>query len=180
MISDNSISKQPTLEKNIWTCISCKLELPLNSKNFHSDVSTSTKFKPKCKKCAKRDRLNYTRMIKKDDLDYFLKELLSAAKIRSIKKNIEFTISIEVLKQLWEKQLGKCAISGVDMTHTILSGRIQTNVSIDRIDSTKGYSVDNIQLVCVSVNVMKGTMNLSELKHFCKLIIENNEKERFS
>ena len=33
-------------------------------------------------------------------------------------------------------------------------------MSIDRIDPTKGYTEDNVQLVCAQVNMMKSDMSL--------------------
>lgn len=44
---------------------------------------------------------------------------------------------------MWNKQKGKCALTGIPMTVT-KSGRTNTNISIDRIDSNKGYTKDNV------------------------------------
>jgi hypothetical protein len=167
-------SKQKLLEKNIWICPGCNQELDLNSQNFHVSSSSISGYRNKCKCCVKNDRLSFSRMINKNDLDYFLKEVISGAKTRANRKKIKFGLTMEMLKSLWNKQNGKCAITGLPMTHLILNGRISTNVSIDRIDSNKGYTADNIQLLCVAVNIMKSTMTLDELKSFCKLIIDNN------
>lgn len=41
------------------------------------------------------------------------------------------TISMDFLQELWEKQKGRCALSG-----------------LDRMDNEKGYVEDNIRLVC--------------------------------
>lgn len=79
------------------------------------------------------------------------------------------------LKELWILQNGKCAISKLDMTYELFNGRIFTNVSVDRIDSNKGYTKDNIQLVCMAVNQMKSDMSTEELLYFCEQIIYNNE-----
>lgn len=172
----NALSKQLLLEQNIWACNGCKKELILSKQNFHIDCHTSTGFRLKCKECIKKDRLTYTRTIKKDDLDCFLKDVFVAAKGRALKKKLKFDISIENLKFLWDSQKGKCAIANINMTHTIKEGRLKTNLSIDRIDSTKGYTTDNIQLVCVITNIMKSTMTMNELLFFCKQIIKNNKK----
>ena len=42
--------------------------------------------------------------------------------------------------------------------------------SLDRIDNTKGYIIDNVQWVHKQVNFMKGTMKQTEFIEFCKLI----------
>jgi hypothetical protein len=60
------------------------------------------------------------------------------------------------------------------MTYLMGKGRIYTNVSVDRIDSNKGYLKDNVQLVCMVINQMKSDLNLDELKYYCQEIIKNN------
>lgn len=71
---------------------------------------------------------------------------------RSKERQWAADLSIERLWELYEQQRGRCALSGV-----ILTGQPLTafSLSIDRIDSSKGYSAGNIQLVCLSVNMGK-------------------------
>ena len=174
LVENNILEKQFLLEKNIWICIGCKKELILNKENFHCSIDSSTGFRSKCKNCVKENRLNFNRVINKDSLDHFLVDVLRASKTRSLKKKLDYNIDLEFLKDLWSKQEGKCAITGIIMKHSILNGRLKDNLSIDRINSSKGYTKDNIQFVCVAVNIMKGNMTMDELKHFCNLIIQNN------
>lgn len=54
---------------------------------------------------------------------------------------------------------------------TTKHGRTNTNVSIDRIDSSKGYTKDNIWLICSAVNFMKSNLNLEEFKQYCQAVI---------
>lgn len=175
LVDNNIVNRQPFIEKNIWICSSCKKELLLNKENFHLAANSITGFRNKCKECIKKDRISFDRIVNKDSLDYFLKEVLSSARCRAVKKKLEFNISLEYLKSLWNKQRGKCSITGLDMTHIILNGKMRTSLSIDRIDSNKGYTVDNVQLVCIVANMMKNNMTLNELKYFCNLIVQNNE-----
>ena len=44
------------------------------------------------------------------------------------------------------------------------------NISIDRIDSSKGYTKDNIQLVCASLNNMKMDLKNKHFIQLCKLV----------
>ena len=87
---------------------------------------------------------------------------------------LDFDITKEFIKELYLKQDGKCAISKIPMTYIAGSGKHITNVSIDRIDSNKGYTKDNVQLVCSQVNMMKSDLTFDELLSFCKSIVENN------
>jgi len=42
--------------------------------------------------------------------------------------------------------------------------------SLDRIDSRKGYTKDNIQVISNKANILKNDATLSELKMFAKWI----------
>lgn len=75
---------------------------------------------------------------------------------------------------LYERQEGLCALSGVKMTYTAGSGRVSTNISIDRIDSSKGYLRGNVQFVCGVVNIMKQDMQQKDLYSWCKAILEHS------
>ena len=54
-------------------------------------------------------------------------------------------------KRLYEEQRGRCALSGAALTHEGLPCT-PTQVSIDRIDSGRGYVAGNVRLVAVWVN----------------------------
>lgn len=74
-------------------------------------------------------------------------------------KDLEFSITPEHLIALWREQGGRCAISGTYLTHhKDGSGTKEYNVSIDRINSDKGYTPLNTQLVCYRINLMKHTL----------------------
>ncbi len=78
--------------------------------------------------------------------------------------------------ELWDRQSGLCAVSGQHMTRYKGHGSnhvIGTNGSIDRIDSTKGYTPDNVQWVCWTVNRMKGPMDERSFLGWCATIVHN-------
>lgn len=88
-------------------------------------------------------------------------------------------LNLDDLVALWEKQDGKCAITGEPMTHKRKLGtRHTTNGSIDRIDPKGKYVLSNIRLVCAIVNKMRLDMTDDELKDWCELILKgtNNAK----
>ena len=49
-----------------------------------------------------------------------------------------------------------------------------TTASLDRIDSTKGYFIENVQWVHKYVNIMKWHTANQEFIEWCKLIAANN------
>jgi hypothetical protein len=96
---------------------------------------------------------------------------------RNIKKRFkEIDITIEDLKNQWEKQKGVCPYSGIQL---LLASSVKTNInpiyraSLDRIDSNKGYIKENIQFVSTCINYMKNTLSDAETFVLCKLIAKN-------
>jgi hypothetical protein len=114
------------------------------------------------------------------DNDVKLEKVLQArwlaAKSRAIDKSIPFTITKEDLLTVWKAQNGKCAISGLDMTYELGEGRTYTNVSIDQVSPSKGYTVDNIQLVCMAVNQLKSDLDMDTILTLCSAIVGNAAK----
>jgi len=68
------------------------------------------------------------------------------------------------------RQNGKCAISGETLTCETKQGVVNTNASLDRIDSSLGYTLDNVQLVCRIINVMKTDLSMDAFREWCKKV----------
>ena len=45
--------------------------------------------------------------------------------------------------------------------------------SLDRIDSTKGYTIDNVQWVHKYINLMKHQLTQQQFIDFCKKVVEH-------
>lgn len=132
----------------------------------------------RCKECKRKQyekRLIQNRW--KSDVHDVLRSRFYGARDRARRKNLEFDITLDYLMYLWNKQQGKCALSGIKMTTVLYDGRIPTNVSLDRIDTKKGYTMDNVQLVCMAVNQMKNDLSINELYSFCKNIVSVYESK---
>ncbi len=80
------------------------------------------------------------------------------------------------LMNMFIKQKGKCALSSLKMTYVLetLSKKIKLyyishfdNLSIDRIDSSKEHTMDNIQLVLMKVNLGKKDLEQSDYISMC-------------
>jgi len=88
-----------------------------------------------------------------------------------------FDISIEEAWKIYQKQDGKCALSGVDIVFADSSYGFQhgeTTASLDRKNNNKGYTKNNVHWVHKDVNLMKQKMSQKELLDWCKLIVEYN------
>lgn len=93
------------------------------------------------------------------------------------KRSLEFSVTKEEAWEVFLNQQRKCAISGVDL---IMEGNIKKyssrsgNASMDRKDSTKGYTKDNIQWVDKKINIAKMNMEDSEFIAMCKRVANYN------
>ncbi len=102
----------------------------------------------------------------------FWADLKQSAKIRNIKVDI-------TKKDCWDllvKQNFKCALTKVDLylPESVRTKTQEQTASIDRIDSSKAYTIDNIQWVHKDVNKMKNNLSLDRFIELCKLITQNN------
>ena len=93
---------------------------------------------------------------------------------RNIKnRKHDVTISIDDLKRVWEIQQGVCFFSGVKLelsSYTKINKNPLYAASLDRIDSSKGYSLDNIRWVSRAINWMKNDMSDDMVYEFLEII----------
>lgn len=91
-------------------------------------------------------------------------------------RNQEFAISIKYAWEVFEKQNGKCALSGLTLKFWETNERTTNQTaSLDRIDSTKGYVEGNVQWIHKSFQSMKSNKTQSEFIQLCKLVAEHNK-----
>lgn len=131
----------------------------------------------RCNSCKSEQRRSAIATYDEDvKLEKVLQVRWLAAKSRAMDKSSPFTITKEDLLTIWKSQNGKCAISGLDMTYELGEGRTYTNVSIDQVLPSKGYTVDNIQLVCMAVNQLKSDLDMDTILTLCSAIVGNAAK----
>lgn len=87
------------------------------------------------------------------------------------------------MKEAWEQflvQHGRCALTGLPLDWTVKSKGMNGTASLDRIDSTRGYTVDNVQWVHKEINAMKSDMDEETFKKWCRLVAKHarNAKPR--
>lgn len=95
--------------------------------------------------------------------------LIGRYKRRAERREIEFTVTPDMLQSQFTIQTGTCALSGETLTFgSGLSGfYLDTNASIDRIDSAVGYVSGNIQWVTKDVNMAKQQLNQTTFITMC-------------
>ncbi len=95
-------------------------------------------------------------------------KVLSKLKRDAQTRGISFDITIEDINEKYEQQDMRCALSGIP----ILFG---LNASVDRIDSDKDYTKDNIQIVLNVINIMKRDIPEDLFILLCKNIAERHK-----
>lgn len=133
------------------TCKACKRDLPTTDfEHYKTGALRKT-----CVACV-------TAIRAKNESDYrgYLSRTCTRLKSQR-RKTHEWDVTPEDLWALWEAQGGKCAFSGVNMTHHVDGrGTKDFNASIDRINPDLGYTPQNIQLVAYRVNIMRHTLSV--------------------
>jgi hypothetical protein len=92
------------------------------------------------------------------------------------RRNIEVKITKNQATKKFIQQGCKCSLTGIPLYFTKLSAYYwkYTNASLDRIDSNKGYTLDNVQWVEKRINMMKQVYSQADFINLCKLVAKNN------
>ena len=103
-------------------------------------------------------------------IEKIVAKLLTQAKTNAAARDISIDITHKDLMDLWVSQNGRCAITEIpfDMCKTEKFKRLPWAASLDRIDSSLGYSIGNIRLVCMSVNFAMGEWGEAVFWRMCR------------
>ena len=142
----------------------------------------NTLYVPTCqvrdkKSCGCRKYIDRPRRFTGGRSKYFVTAYLKLVRLGAVDRDIEFAISLSDLDDLYERQNGECIFTrekltlpqnGIDCS----KNKTSYNISVDRIDSSKGYLPDNIQLTTKKINRMKSDMSDSQFIELCKLVAD--------
>lgn len=156
------------ISKSLWSqikeldelqCRTCLNIKTLN--NFHIKKKELEKrgypsWDNQCKLC-RSERFKKERH-ENNTLDFRLKENLGWSKRRANEKGLPYNITLNYLKELYEKQEGKCFYTGLELSLTNGTHRI----SIDQVIPSRGYTQDNVVLCAFVVNQMKFDLSLED------------------
>lgn len=139
------------------------------------DIPSSTKWARENK-----ERVKERDLARKGTLEGKLISLITQSRYRAKQSKLEHTIDTNFIRELFFKQKGLCALSGLKMAirGTYGSNEYWHSISIDRIDSNNGYTKDNVQLLCTGVNKIKGKMSDQQFVAFCQSVLENNKCQK--
>lgn len=154
----------------------CKLCVKEYNKNYRAKTlvkraRANKEWRQNNKEHQKERQYNYYATIKGR-----IQNCVKGAKKRAGIKKIPYDISIEFIAELWSKQDGKCALTRIDFS--VPQERNDRKASpfspsIDRIDCSKGYTKDNVRLVCIAVNYALNEFGEEVFKIICQSYLDN-------
>lgn len=137
-------------------CTLCKGQYEIRSDRLLKGLTLS------CKNCSKRQYIGE-----------ISKTIFKNIKFCATSRNLVLLVSQQFIWDLFLKQDRKCALTGVDI-HFARTARDHskgmTTASLDRIDSTKGYTEDNVQWVHKDINKLKRDFEENIFVAMCSLV----------
>jgi hypothetical protein len=159
----------------------------LDKSEFNIDKYAGDGFQVVCKKCQMH-KINVTY----SKFDSFVLKILNDCRARVKKKAargriLEMDIDKDFINDMYKKQKGKCKITGNEMTYNAINEKNdkdschiinKNNISIDRIDSSKGYTKDNVRLICAIINSIRFNLDDDEFYELCNKVIKPSKKNK--
>lgn len=174
----------------IITCKKCGEAKPSTEFYFRNSRLGQNKGHPRiiiessgCKKCR---IIRQSKTYIKKDIDYSslttekrIKRLFINLKQRAKEYGMEFNLDYQFLLQMYQNQGACCAVSGIRFIERREAGTRYSphQPSLDRIDSKKGYTKDNVQFVLTAINMGKNSWPLDEVIKIWKCVIAKNRKQ---
>ena len=121
-----------------------------------------------CKKCSNRNTDNSHRGWYRGIRVSWFNKFKSSAEVRQI----PWSLTLDDVADTMEKQSSVCTLTGWDISFPDWGHHQGASASIDRIDSSAGYTKDNIQLVVRKVNMMKQQYTQEEFIEVCKAVAD--------
>jgi len=159
------------------TCTKC------NKSKYLSDfreitVKGKSKKRAECIQCESESNKRYINKQRSKWFDYHKKYYadnqrtlhgrIQQWKSGAMKRNLEWSIDEKYLNSLPMI----CFYTNIPLTMEV---KHTNTLSLDRIDSSKGYTKDNVVFCCAIINSMKNTLSVVEFINFCKMISNNSE-----
>lgn len=101
--------------------------------------------------------------------------MFTSYKNGAMKRNLSFDVTIQEIWNLYLEQHGLCAISGLPINFTPnYKDKTINTASLDRIDSSLGYTKNNVHWVHKRINEMKMDLKLDRLLELCYMVTNYN------
>jgi hypothetical protein len=107
---------------------------------------------------------------RRNDLERWIAVGLRSKRAYCKKHDLPCTITPADVVSLFNQQNGLCALTGRELLFGS-KGTQRDSLSIDRIESGRGYILGNIRLVTYQANMARGQFSDEELLAFCRAVI---------
>lgn len=143
----------------------CGNNITKNSSSFRSNISCG------CLKNNKKSGKDSPNFRGYEEIHaHYWGSIVRGAKLRKL----DFSITIKDAWNIYLKQDRKCALTKMDISFSkSIKDAKDTSASLDRIDSSKGYTIDNVQWVHKKINIMKMNLSQDEFINLCKKVSIN-------
>jgi len=178
------------------TCTKCNKTYPRTEEFFykqkHGTEANNFEYRSACIACQNKiglewNQKNKLRTVKKriqylnTEMGYFRDLWVTIKKSKHGNEFKDFDEFFNCWKEQQKIYGNKCPYTGIEMTrirgtneHGIKRKVTKSNISKDRILSSKGYSKENIMFISCSANNIKGSVNTKIAKQYLQFV-----KERF-
>jgi len=131
-------------------CRICKQTKPLN--DYYKQEASKTCHRSECKVCTNETYSSF-------DENGYKRKLFTNKKSHAKQSGTDFNIGIEHIT--WVE---RCPVLGTELVYAVGGRERDTrNIpSLDRVDSTKGYIVGNVQVISMFANSVKNNITLEE------------------
>lgn len=143
----NDLDKIKNIPKS-KICRDCKIEKPINQ--FKRECGNADLHNNACKDCKSIQEYRRKHSCPESFIVTLLATAKKSAKTRD-RKNDESnvcTITHDEVKNIYRRQKGMCFYSGIQMS----INKKKWQMSLERLDQSKGYIVDNCVLCCLEFN----------------------------
>ena len=131
--------------------------------------------------CTKSCKISAARAAARSPRRMLIKRMtnmLASAKHRSSKYSRAFDLDRKFLLEMYDKQDGKCAVTGetFELQYSEDFKHSAASPSLDQIEAGKGYLKDNVRLVTYQCNVALNQWGEERLNLFAKMILDRRSR----
>jgi len=145
----------------------CKCDCGTETVVKHSHLTGHTVRTCGCSHLVLQDKHPHWKGYKEISGAYF-----SVVKRSAKKRNLPFDLTIEEMWSIFEKQNRRCALTGELLEFNKCLRSTNGTASLDRIDSSKGYTIGNVQWVHKFINTMKQDLTEKEFARYCQMVVD--------
>lgn len=152
----------------------CKNCIKLYRQEYH--IKNKDKIKAQQKTYYKKNKKNVLRYQK----EYYysvngkINSMYNTSKRRAKKKNMPFDLTKEWIIQQLETQNHLCALTQLPFLFEETENQLNPYApSLDRIDPNKGYTQDNVRIVCSIINLSLNEFGEETFKKICESYLSN-------